>query len=169
MFIYSVFGMKIFFCLVLFGACASCGLLYKRRLKNECELYEYLLDFERYFSSNLTLFKNNVVEIINNYKNIYKNKNRKFDDFFVKNGSIFEFNEKILQKYISNKNNVSIISVYLSGLGKNEYDYEKEKSEKFKEFVLSASESSAKCLNEKGSLYVKLSLAIGAVLCILIW
>lgn len=161
--------MKILLCIVLYGTVASFGLIYKRKLKNEYDLLAYLLDFEKYLSSNIVLFKNNIVEIIDKYKIMQKEKSAKYNELFIKNNSKVEFDKKILDKYISNTSTKEIIENYLSSIGKSDYEFENEKNKKFEEYIHAATENALKKVNEKGSLYLKLSLAAGAVLCILVW
>ncbi len=161
--------MKILICVVVFGGCGLFGYLYKRRLKQECDLVEFLLEFEKYYNSNMTLFKNNVVEIINNFFNLKKDSKAKFNQIIICNNSIFEANESELKKYITNESMRSVIKNYLNGLGKNDYEFEKEKNKNFEDYILTELSNSKKNLEQKGNLYFKLSLALGAVLCIIIW
>lgn len=161
--------MKIIICILVFSASGLAGYLYKRRLRQETEFINYLFEFENFYNSNMTLFKNNVVEILNNFMKMKKEKFEKFNQIFVLKNGIFETNENEIKKYISNEASVSVIKNYLVGLGKNEYEFEKEKNKNFDNYIKIELEKSKKNLEQKGGLYFKLSLALGAVLCIIIW
>lgn len=152
--------------IVLFGII---GILYKRKLEDEYYFLKYIQDFNNYFSSNVVLFKNNIVEIIDNYIIMQKNKNANFCNLFLKNGNIYEFNEKILKSYISSNDTKELIKLYFKNLGKNEYSFEKEKLNEFNVILKQKIDESYNNLKNKGDLYFKLLLAIGAIIGILLW
>lgn len=145
------------------------GYLYKRKLKNEYELLCFIQNFANYYNSNMTLFKCDIVEIINKYKIMQNNKNAKFCNLFLKNSNIYNINQEFLNDYLSNKKDIELIYKYLSECGKNEYEFEKEKNRGFELFIKEAIEISYNCYKEKGGLIFKLLLSIGAVIGILIW
>lgn len=145
------------------------GYLYKRKLKNEYELLCFIQNFANYYNSNMTLFKCDIVEIINKYKIMQNNKNAKFCNLFLKNSNIYNINQEFLNDYLSNKKDIELIYKYLSECGKNEYEFEKEKNRGFELFIKEATEISYNCYKEKGGLIFKLLLSIGAVIGILIW
>lgn len=161
--------MKIIICVSVFFLSTSVGLLYKQRLKNELNILLYLQNFEKFLSNNISLFKVNIVEIIDNYKNMQKEKTAKFSNLFVKNASVYAINEEILNKYILDKNKSKTIFNFLQLLGKSEYEFEIEKNKNFEKYIVAAVEESQKKLNNNGNMYFKLSMALGALLCILIW
>lgn len=145
------------------------GYLYKRKLKNEYELLCFIQNFANYYNSNMTLFKCDIVEIINKYKIMQNNKNAKFCNLFLKNSNIYNINQEFLNDYLSNKKDIELIYKYLSECGKNEYEFEKEKNRGFELFIKEAIEISYNCYKEKGGLIFKLLLSIGTVIGILIW
>lgn len=161
--------MKILFVIFIIIIFGIFGILYKRKLELEYLFLKYIQSFNNYFSSNVVLFKNNIVDIIDNYKIMQKNKNANFDNLFLKNGNIYEFDEKILKCYISNNDTVQVIKLYLESIGKNEYYFEKEKLNEFNIFIKQKIEQSYNNLKNKGDLYFKLLLAVGAVIGILLW
>lgn len=161
--------MKLLICLVVFLLSSSAGLMYKQKLKNELDLLLYIQNFEKFLSGNISLFKIDVVEIIESYKNTQKEKTAKFSNLFVKNASVYAINEEILNKYISDKNKSKTIFNFLQSLGKSEYEFEIEKNKNFEKYMATAIEESQKKFTNSGNLYFKLSMALGAVLCILIW
>lgn len=159
--------MKILLIVCLMIVFGGAGYIYKLKLKSEYLFNCYLLDFVKFYNSNMTLFKNDVVAIIDKFLST-KNKNAKFDDLFVKCNNIYSFNNKVFEKYLSNSN-AQIVNEYLSSVGKNEYEFEKEKNNNFEKFLNDAINVSKLNFENKGSLYFKLSLAIGAVVCIVLW
>lgn len=161
--------MKILFVIIIIVIFGIIGILYKRKLEDEYRFLKYIQDFNNYFSSNVFLFKNNIVEIIDNYIIMQKNKNANFCNLFLKNGNIYEFNEKILKLYILSDDAREVIKLYLENLGKNEYSFEKEKLNEFNVILKQKIEESYNNLKSKGDLYFKLLLAVGAVIGILLW
>lgn len=152
--------------IVIFGLI---GNLIKQRYENECLFLRYIEDFVNYYYSNIALFKNNTVEIINNYIIMQENKNANYNNLFLKNGNLYSINDKILSKYILFSGDVLIIKQFLTGIGNNEYEYEIEKIKVFLNFLKRKKEESLLNLKNKGVLYFKIMLSIGAVLAILIW
>lgn len=117
----------------------------------------------------MTLFKNDVQEIIERYIIMQKNKNAKYCKLFLKNNNIYSFDKNILMLYLNNKTNNEIIEKYLSEIGKNDYEFEKEKNKNFEQFMAASIDNAEKMMNTNGNLVFKLSLAIGAVLGIVLW
>ena len=152
--------------IVIFGLI---GNLIKQRYENECWFLRYIEDFVNYYYSNIALFKNNTVEIINNYIIMQENKNANYNNLFLKNGNLYSINDKILSKYILFSGDVLIIKQFLAAVGNNEYEYEIEKIKVFLNFLKRKKEESSLNFKNKGVLYFKIVLSIGAVLAILIW
>lgn len=161
--------MKILFIILIIIIFGIVGIAYKRKLELEYQFLKYVNDFNNYFSSNIILFKNNIVNIIDSYIIMQKNKNAKFSNLFLKNGYIYQFDEKILKYYIFSNDTKEVIKLYLNNLGKNEYYFEKEKINEFNVFIKQKIEQSYDNFKGKGDLYFKLLLAIGAVIGILLW
>ena len=152
--------------IVIFGLI---GNLIKQRYENECWFLRYIEDFVNYYYSNIALFKNNTVEIINNYIIMQENKNANYNNLFLKNGNLYSINDKILSKYILFSEDVLIIKQFLTAVGNNEYEYEIEKIKVFLNFLKRKKEESSLNFKNKGVLYFKIMLSIGAILAILIW
>lgn len=152
--------------IVIFGLI---GNLIKQRYENECLFLRYIEDFVNYYYSNIALFKNNTVEIINNYIIMQENKNANYNNLFLKNGNLYSINDKILSKYILFSEDVLIIKQFLTAVGNNEYEYEIEKIKVFLNFLKRKKEESSLNFKNKGVLYFKIMLSIGAILAILIW
>ena len=145
------------------------GIKIKNKYKDEYLFFKFLKEFHQYIVSNITLFKNNIVEIIDNYIIMHKNKNAKYMNLFLKNSNIYVFNEEIFKKYIKNEEDSFVILEYLNNLGKGEYLFEKEKINNFSVYLDKKIEDSSFELKNKGELYFKLLLAIGAIVAIIIW
>ncbi len=144
------------------------GYSYKLKLNKSFEFLKFIQGFENYYAANVNLFRNDIQEIINNYIIKHKNKNAEFCNIFQKNGNIYQINKELLNKYVI-ENDVDIIYNYLSTIGTNDYDYEKEKNNNFKQYIDIAVSKADEVLKQKGNLYFKLSLAFGAILAIVIW
>lgn len=154
------------FVVLLFG---MLGFVLKSKYIKKCDMLKFVYEFENYYSSNLSLFKNNVVEIIDNYIIMQKNKNENFCKIFRKNHNIYSIDEDFLKKYISDANITQTLKSFLQDIGKNEYDYEKEKNKNIREYLKQQIEIAESDINKKGSLLLKLLLSVGAVVAILLW
>ena len=145
------------------------GYLFKNKLKEEYLFLKYLEEFNEFYYSNLVLYKNNSVKIINNYIIMHKNKNANYVKLFLKNNNIISYNEEILKFYIFDNHVIEIIKRYLNDIGKNEYNYESEKCKNFSSFLKTAIDKSEENYKNRGGLTFKILLAIGAVVAIIIW
>ena len=117
--------MKILICLIVLILCAGVGYALKWKAKKEQDFLEYLKDFTNYFLANISLFKNNVVAIIDNYNITQKNKNAKFSEIFEKTSNFYQIESKNVARYISDEANKNVICEFLKNVGSNEYDYER--------------------------------------------
>ena len=117
----------------------------------------------------MTLFKCDIIEIIDKFIIMQNNKNAKYINLFSKNNNLYAINKDFISKQIINKESVETIYKYLALCGKSEYDFEKEKNENFKAYINNSIIGSEKLYREKGGLVFKLLLAIGSVIGILIW
>ena len=77
--------------------------------------------------------------------------------------------EEILKNNLNNESVFYQTKNYLDSIGKNEYDYEKEKNKNFKEYIKQQIAIFEDEITKKGNLGFKIMLAIGAVVVILIW
>ena len=169
MHLYSIYAMKIFLeiCIILFFG--SAGYFYKNKYKESLKTLNMLHEFACLYDSNISLFKNDLQEIINNYIITHKNKNANYCKFILKNDNIYQFNMEFLKNKIIDKNTFNVIQRYLIEIGKSEYEYEKEKNRKFEQFLTTKIIEENKLEKEKGGLGFKLMLALGAVVAIVIW
>ena len=161
--------MKVVLVLIVIVAFGVVGYLYKQKLKNELNFFKFINEFEEYYNSNMTLFKCDIIEIIDKFIIMQNNKNAKYINLFLKNKNLYIINKDFISKQIINKESVETIYKYLTLCGKSEYDFEKEKNENFKVYINNLIIGSEKIYREKGGLIFKLLLAIGSVIGILIW
>lgn len=161
--------MKILLCVLIFCTSGLVGYLYKKRLQTNFDFLEYLLSYLNFLSSNITLFKNNVVEITKNFMQLENDKNKKYGQLFVTENGILKTDEKVLKSYISDEASLAVIKNFLVDIGKNDYEFEKEKIKNFELYLKSEREKAKQNFEKKGGLYFKLSLALGALICIIIW
>ena len=145
------------------------GILVKKKYERENEFYKFLKNFHQYYISNVSLFKNNVVEIIDNYIIMHKNKSANYIKIFAKSNNIYQFNHEIIERNIIKKEDAVIVLNYLNNIGKGEYVFEKEKIYEFSKYLDVKIDESLIDLKNKGELYFKLLLAIGAVIAIILW
>lgn len=167
--IHSLYDMKILLVLIVIFAFGLVGYIYKQKLKNELDFFKFINEFEEYYNSNMTLFKCDIIEIIDKFIIMQNNKNAKYINLFLKNNNLYAINKDFISKQITNKESLETIYKYLTLCGKSEYDFEKEKNENFKAYINNSIIDSEKLYKEKGGLVFKLLLAIGSVIGILIW
>ena len=161
--------MKIILIIIILLCFSYIGYKYKNKLFSEVEFLRYLYNFHQYYSSNINLFKNNVVEIIDNFIIMQKNKNAIYNKIFLKNGNIYSFDKDFIKIYIKEECNQDIILSFLNNLGKSEYEFEQKQILTIEKFLKFKIDESLNIYNNKGNLYFKLLLAMGAVVAIIIW
>ena len=154
-------------CIILFFG--SAGYFYKNKYKESLKTLDILYEFSCVYDSNISLFKNDFQEIINNYIITHKNKNANYYKFILKNNNIYQFDMDFLKNKIIKKSTFEVVQRYLIEMGKSEYEYEKEKNKKFEQFLTTKIIEESKLEKEKGWLGFKLMLALGAVVAIVIW
>ena len=142
------------------------GYNYKNDIKKELELYKYLKLFIDNLKANINLFKSNIIEIIDNF---LKNKNADFNKIFEKKQQIYEISSIQLKKILKNEQECLFITNYFSSLGANEYNFEINKTEGFEKYLESKIVEYENTLKNKGELFFKIALSVGAVIAILIW
>lgn len=161
--------MKIIILLGIIFIFGLIGYSYKLKLKYEYAFFNYIKEFNNFYQSNITLFKNNIVEIINKFIIMQKNKSADYNKLFIKNNNIYSINKEILSKYIIKENDFDMMFDYLNSLGVCEYSYEVDKINKFNNYISAKINNLKEDIKTKGDLYFKLLLAIGAVIAILLW
>ncbi|MBR2391522.1 MAG: hypothetical protein IKB06_03400 [Clostridia bacterium] len=154
-------------CVILFFGYV--GFQYKKSFKEKERCLVCLLDYVRFLDSNISLFKNDVVEIINNYKIMHKNKNANYINFFKNNNSKIQIDENILKLKIKNNETIYFIVNTLNNFGVDELEHEKEKLKKLELFIENKITKANKETKEKGEVYFKIFLAVGAVVGICLW
>lgn len=161
--------MKILLCILILSLAAFFGISYKWKLKQELGLLLYLKDFATYLLSNITLFKNNLSNIIDDYIIMQKNKNAKYNKIFMKNDNYYLISENLLQKWVLSKSDYGVIFSFLKSVGGNDYDFEKKRIEDFISFLNLTISKESELIKTKADLKFKLCLAVGAIICIVLW
>lgn len=156
--------MKIFICLIIFLIAIVFACKYKNHYDYKLAIVQEILAYIEFYDNNISLFKENLIEINNRYIIMQKNKNAK-QYCFIEN-YVIKHNKNI---EIFNENDNRIINDYLSGIGKNEYEFEKEKNKSILNFLNKLQEKTKEEVKTKGELGAKIIVAIGAVLAILVW
>ena len=161
--------MKILIVVCVMLICFFIGIGYKKKYQEKYNFLIYLKNFATFLKSNLNLFKVNLVEIIDNFTKLQVDKNIKFNDIFIKNNEVYEFSKENLDLVKLNIEDSNIIFTFLSSIGKNEYFFEEEKINNFITFLDKKTEEYSSFVRTKGDLTLKLAIAIGCVISIIIW
>lgn len=161
--------MKIIIILMLMGMAGGTGYYLKSRLKKEYNFLCYAQEFARYYNANISLFKNEVVLVVESFINSKSKKNASFAQIFKNENNIYKCDLALINEYVKNSSDASMICEYLNNIGKSEYEFEKDKNLQFEKFISECKEKSLSNLETKGNLYFKLALLFGAVLSIIIW
>lgn len=159
---------KIIYILIIFFS-GVIGFEIKRKYVEQRNLLVFLKSLFEYMLLNISFYRNNTHEIINNYLIMQKNKNAKYAKLFKKNDNFIVFNKEYFKNYNYKKElNEPIIS-YFNNLGIANIDLECANLKK----MISYTDDNILKLNEeikvKGDLYFKISLALGIVLVIMLW
>ncbi len=156
----------IIFIIVLFGAV---GYARKRKIVYQINVVQDIIKFIEFYESNLSVFKNNLIEIFNKYIIMQNNKNAINNIIILKNNNIFEINQESLKKEFDNIQEKDVLMAYFFKLGQGEFDDEKIKNKEMKNSLKSLLEKLTLDKKMKGDLFFKIMLAIGCVISILIW
>ena len=160
--------MKLLLVMLIIGGFGSAGYVYKRRLDQKYKFLCFIIEFVSYYNSGISLFKNNVVDMIEEF--VRQHHGSKFCEIFQKQNLIYTFDKHKIENFLGcDLQETSVVCEYLCGLGKNEYEFEKEKNLQAEKLLSVCKEKSKSNLETKGSLYFKFALLIGAMLCIIIW
>ena len=161
--------MRIFilvFIAIIFGIV---GYEIKRKYIEQKNMIQFMKSFVEFLHINISVYKNDIQEIINNYIIQQNNKNAKYVNVFQKNNNFSAINVKILEKYILKEDLKYIIISYFQNLGMADIDCECEKSKKLlmklDGFLTEANDD----IKLKGDLYFKLTLAIGVAFIVVLW
>ena len=161
--------MKIFIMISILLVCSLIGYQVKNKYVLQKEFLNYIKSFVEYYELNVSIFKNNIVEIINNYLIMQNNKNAKFDKLFEKNNNLQQFNKKLCKTYICDSDIIFAINSYFNNIGKSDLKNESEKNKNFLNLLNFWTAESDKEIKDKGELYFKLWLTLGVVVCIVLW
>jgi len=155
-----------FFIIIIFGLI---GYEIKRKYIEQKNILLFFKSLIEYLKLNITLYKSNVDEIINNYKIMQNNKNAKYINLFLKNDNLKANIVKNINNYFDDKDIKVLIEIYFFNLGKEDIVGENKKAE----VILKSIDESLKRINKeiktKGDLYFKLMLALGVVMVVLLW
>lgn len=141
----------------------------KRFYLNQKKTLQSLIDYVIYYDANLSVLKNNLTQINDDYLITHNNKNANIYNILLKNNNIYQFNLKIIKNTLFNLNQSSVIINYLQHIGMSEYENEKNKNKEILEVLNNALVKCGENIINRGELYFKIMLAIGAIFAILIW
>lgn len=161
--------MKLILLIVIIFVFGLIGYLVKCKYIDQKEMLIFLEDFIIYLKTNISIYKNNIEEIVNSYKINLNGKNAKFCNFFLKNNNLTTFNEKLITNRIYNKNLQNYLIIYFFRLGKETVDYEIQNANKILELIKTNISVTEEEIRLKGDLYFKIWLSIGIAVSIILW
>lgn len=157
-----IFGLII----ISFGAL---GYQLKLKYKKQKETLLELKSFLEFMHLNISIYKNNIDEIIKMYLIQQNNKNAKYINNFLKNNILGENNTKNIENNLYNENIKLAINTYFSNLGKSDLKGECDKCNSLLGQLECWIKETENDLKTKGELFFKIMLAIGVVVVIILW
>ena len=145
------------------------GYMYKQEVKSQYDFMVYLKNYSNFLSSNISLFKNNLVKITDDFLNLNSQKNAKFNKIFVKIGEIYSISQKNVDFFLKNEQDRQVVLSFLSTVGNNDYEYEKNKINSFIIYLNEREKVYLDNIKLKGELTLKILISIGLVVSILVW
>lgn len=161
--------MKITVVLIIITISFYVGYSYKQKQQVKYELLLYIKNYATFLKSNINLFKVNLVQIIEDYISLQNEKNAKFNSIFVKNSEIYCISRENIEKFGLNNQDNLIIFNFLNSIGKNSYEFEDDKINDCIAYLDKKIEEYSSYVKTKGELTLKIALAIGCVISIIIW
>ena len=161
--------MKILKVILIVGITWWIGYNKKHKYIKQKKILEDLIEFISYYRNNISLFKENILKIINDFNIMQKNKNANYIELFIENNGIYSINRQLLNNCIYDAKIFNIIENCCSGLGKSEYDYEQEKLNIFQNILLSELKNTDYDLKQKGDLFLKIMISVGITISIIVW
>ena len=151
---------------IIFGVL---GFEIKRKYVEQKQILLFLKTFIEYLKLNITLYKSDISEIINNYIIMQNNKNAKYVNLFLKNNNLTQINIKNIRNNVLCKDLKFIIESYFLNLGKENIDGENKKAELVINILNEKINKSNEEIKLKGDLSFKIILSLGIVLVIILW
>lgn len=157
-----IFGLII----LLFGAL---GYQVKLKYKKQKETLQELKKFLEFLHLNISIYKNNIDEIIKMYLIQQNNKNAKLVNNFLKNNKLRVFDTKNTELNLYNENAKLAIKTYFDNLGKGDLKSECDNCKSLLSQLEIWIKETEVDLKIKGDLLFKIMLAIGVVVVIILW
>ena len=145
------------------------GFEVKRKYVEQKQILLFLKTFIEYLKLNITLYKSDISEIINNYIIMQNNKNAKYVNLFLKNNNLTQINIKNIRNNVLCKDLKFIIESYFLNLGKENIDGENKKAELVINILNEKINKSNEEIKLKGDLSFKIILSLGIVLVVILW
>lgn len=161
--------MKILLILSILTMFFLIGYFYKQKVKNNYQFLVYLKNYVLFLKSNISLYKVNMVKITDDFLKLQNEKNAKYNKIFVKNGEIYSVLPENVEYFVQNKEDSLIINSFFEKLGKNDYEYENHKIDKFLIYLDERQKIYFSDIKIKGDLTLKILIAVGLVISILVW
>ena len=161
--------MKLFLLSLILFMFGYIGFEVKRKFIKQRDFLLFIDSFLNYLYLNISIYKNNIDEIINNYLIQQNNKNAKYVNFLLKNDNLERFDKKFYDTLIYNDDIKYQLETYFSNLGKSSVESECENVKSLISLVKNEIRKTNDDIKQKGDLYFKIWLAIGVVVDIILW
>ena len=160
--------MKIVSVIFIMTAGFFIGLFFKTKKQNEFKFLIFLENFALFFRSEMILFKNDFVSIVDEF--ILKNNNlESFCKIFSKKSEGYIILEDVVKQFSENETEGGTVFRFLSSIGRGDYGSEQKNINSFLDYILARKRIYIESENKKGELFLKLSMAISGVIAILVW
>ena len=161
--------MKIFCVVFIIITSFFIGKCVQNKYKKEYDFLVYLKNFATFLYSNLTIFKTDIVSVIDNFVELQNGEMEKFNKIFKKENGIYLINNDEVKIFNSRENDFMVITSFFSSIGKNNYELEKQKVSSFLDYIEKISDSYYGEIKSKGELTKKIIVAVSIIICIVIW
>ncbi len=129
----------------------------------------FIKEYVQFYNANLLVFKNDLEKINNEYIIMQNNKTANNINFSLKNHKIEQFEQEFIKSELKKLNENTLIFNYFESIGAGEYEDELNKNEAILKVLNHLENQLTVDIKQKGELGLKLMLAIGAVVAVVIW
>lgn len=140
---------------------------YKNKFKLKIKAINELESYVNYYESNMDFYREDLYKINSNYNIMQENKNAKSNIFALNNG-VYALNNDYLLKILKAEE-FEVISKYFIDIGKLEYDNEKVKNNAMIKYLNLKKSEFKEELKNKGEMWFKIILMMGAIVSIIVW
>ena len=140
---------------------------YKQKFKNKIKMFNEAVEYVSFCKNNISFYKENLYEINSKYNIMHENKNAKSNLFILKNNTYQLNYEKVVQ-YLK-PDELDYINQFIINIGTQDYQVELDRCDMMINYLYKKKDDAAYELKNKGELWFKIILMIGAVISIIVW